>query len=82
MFRQKRSFVKQFAALEEVAGEEDLRTAEAYSLLGTVLNRQANFEEALSYHEKALAIRKEKLGDSHSDVKLSISADSGIIFHF
>lgn len=44
-----------------------LVAAEIYSNLGVINDKKGNYDEALKYYQKCLAIRKEKLGNDHQE---------------
>lgn len=50
---------------------DKLLAANAFSCLGSILNRKGEYAESIQWHEKALRIRIERLGEGHPDVKLS-----------
>ena len=48
--------------------EGHVDVGDSYHKIGSVYESQGKYDEALDYYNKALTIRKNKLGEDHPDV--------------
>ena len=79
-----KTFFKLFCQTKEdkliKPGESDIEKARRYNNIGWVYyNSMGDYDEALKYYEKSLAIRKEKLGENHLDTATSYT-NIGLIY--
>ncbi|MEE0961827.1 MAG: DUF2225 domain-containing protein [Bacteroidales bacterium] len=56
-----------FVQLSEETNGQDETTTASYNNIGIVYNNLGDYDKALEYHNKALKIRKEVLGEKHPD---------------
>ena len=50
--------------------DEKLKMAKTYNYLGLVYDNLGEYQKAIEYYDKALQIRKDKLGENHPDTKI------------
>lgn len=62
---------KALEVIEGSAGMDELTKADGFSCLGNILNAKGEYAESIQWHEKALKIRIQKLGEGHPDVTSS-----------
>jgi tetratricopeptide (TPR) repeat protein len=62
---------KALEVIEGSVGIDDLTKADGLSCLGNILNCKGEYAESIQWHEKALRIRIQKLGEGHPDVTSS-----------
>ena len=60
-----------FVQLSEETNGQDETTTASYNNIGIVYNNLGDYDKALEYHNKALKIRKEVLGEKHTDTAAS-----------
>ncbi|MEE0895017.1 MAG: tetratricopeptide repeat protein [Bacteroidales bacterium] len=65
---------------QETNGQNEI-TAGSYNNIGIVYHKLGDFDKALEYHFKALKIRKEVLGENHSDTAMSYD-NIGIVYSY
>lgn len=62
---------KAVKVIDGSVGSDNLTKADAYSCLGHILNCKGEYAESIQWHEKALRIRIQQLGEGHPDVTSS-----------
>ena len=71
--------ILRFIQLREATNGQNETTADAYNNIGVVFDNLGDYDKALEYYFKALEIRKEVLGEKHTDTASSYS-NIGIVY--